>query len=398
MSSALAINGGKPIRDTLLPYSRQLIGAEDIEAVIEVLKSDWLTTGPKIQEFEKEFASFVGANDAVAVSNGTAALHASMFATGISEGDEVIVPAMTFVSTANSVVFQKGTPVFVDTDPDSLLIDPKKVEEAITKKTKAIVAVDYTGQPCDYDSLSQIAEKNQLTLIADACHALGGMNEGQSVGSLADLSTFSFHAVKPIATGEGGMITTNNPHFPKVMREFRNHCISSDHRERHEAGSWFYEVDQLGFNYRLTDFQCALGLSQLKKVPKWTSRRQEIAQIYDKAFSNLEEVTPLKVREDVSHTYHLYVVKLELDSLRVNREEIFKALRAENIGVNVHYIPVHLHPFYVNNYGTKEGQFPNVESAYERILSLPMFTAMNNEDVKSVIEAMEKVITHYSSK
>ena len=290
---------------------------------MEVLKSDWLTTGPKIEEFEKEFASFVGANDAVAVSNGTAALHASMFAAGIAKGDEVIIPAMTFAATANAVVFQGGTPVFVDTDADSLLIDPKKVEEAITPKTKAIVAVDYTGQPCDYETLVQIAEKNQLTLIADACHALGGTNQGQSVGSLADLNTFSFHAVKPMTTGEGGMITTNNPHFPKAMKEFRNHCISSDHRERHEAGSWFYEEDNLGFNYRLTDFQCALGISQLKKVPAWTSRRQEIAQIYDKAFSSLEEVTPLKVREDVSHAYHLYVVKLELDSLRVNREEIF---------------------------------------------------------------------------
>ena len=233
-------------------------------------------------------------------------------------------------------------------------------------------------------------------LIADACHALCGMNQGQSVGTLANLNTFSFHAVKPLATGEGGMITTNNPHYPKVMREFRNHCITSDHRERQEAGSWFYEVDQLGYNYRLTDFQCALGMSQLKKVPAWTSRRQEIAQIYNKAFASLAEVTPLKVREDVSHAYHLYVIKLELDSLRVNRDEIFKALRAENIGVNVHYIPVHLHPFYVNNYGTKEGQCPNAEDAYEQIISLPMFAGMRSDDVKDVVTAVEKVIIHYS--
>lgn len=396
MQNALAINGGSPVRDSLLPYSRQLVDKDDRESVMEILKSDWLTTGPKVSEFEKEFASFVGANDAIAVSNGTAALHAAMFAAGISKGDEVIVPAMTFAATANAIVFQGGTPVFVDVKPDSLLIDPKKVEEAITKKTKAIVAVDYTGQPCDYEALSSIAEKNQLTLIADACHALCGMNQGQSVGTLANLNTFSFHAVKPLATGEGGMITTNNPHYPKVMREFRNHCITSDHRERQEAGSWFYEVDQLGYNYRLTDFQCALGMSQLKKVPAWTSRRQEIAQIYNKAFASLAEVTPLKVREDVSHAYHLYVIKLELDSLRVNRDEIFKALRAENIGVNVHYIPVHLHPFYVNNYGTKEGQCPNAEDAYEQIISLPMFAGMRSDDVKDVVTAVEKVIIHYS--
>ncbi|MCF7844246.1 MAG: UDP-4-amino-4,6-dideoxy-N-acetyl-beta-L-altrosamine transaminase [Kiritimatiellales bacterium] len=397
MPESLAIKGGSPIRNTFLPYARQSISDEDISAVNEVLRSDWLTTGPKVSEFEKEFASFVGTNDAIAVSNGTAALHTTMFTLGIAKGDEVIVPTMTFAATANAIALQKGTPIFVDSDPETLLIDTNKVEEAITENTKAIVAVDYAGQPCDYDVLSKIAENHNLFLVADACHALGATNGNKSVGSLADISTFSFHAVKPMTTGEGGMITTDNPHLPKLMREFRNHCLNNDHRERLEAGSWFYEMTNLGFNYRLTDFQCALGISQLKKVPKWTLRRQEIAQMYNNAFINIDAIKPLKVRDNISHAYHLYVIQLDTNKLSASREEIFKALRAENIGVNVHYIPTHLHPFYINHFGTKETQCPVAEAAYKNILSLPMFSSMTNDDAKDVIEGIRKVINFYSN-
>ena len=391
MQQQLAIDDGTPVREKLLPYSRQTVSDDDIRAMEEVLRSDWLTTGPTVGKFEETFASFVGTKDAVAVSNGTAALHTAMFALGVENGDEVIVPTMTFASTANAIVFQGGTPVFVDSDPDTLLIDPAKVEEAITEKAKAIISVDYAGQPCEYEALRTIAKKHGLPLVDDACHAIGGSYNGETVGTLADINTFSFHAVKPIATGEGGMITTDNEDYAKKMRQFRNHGLTSDHRERQEKGSWFYEMAELGYNYRLTDFQCALGMSQLKNVPEWTKRRQEIAGIYNKAFKEIPAVTPLKVRDNVSHAYHLYVVRLGID-----RAKAFEALRAENLGVNVHYIPVHLHPFYQRRFGTKRGMFPVAEQAYEEIISLPLFTGMTDDDAQDVVEAVRKVCTHYA--
>ncbi len=387
----LAINGGTPVREHLLPYSKPLLDEEDIHAVTEILKSQWLTTGPAVSAFEEQFAAFVGTKYAVAVNSGTAALHAAVFALGISEGDEVIVPTMTFAATANVAVYQGGTPVFVDCDPETLLIDPTKVEEAVTPKTKAIIAVDFAGQPADYDTLQVIADKHDIALVADACHALGATDKARSVGTLADMSTFSFHAVKPLATGEGGMITTNDEHFATAMKRFRNHGINSDHHQRHKTGSWFYEMNQLGYNYRLTDFQCALGMSQMKKIPKWTARRQEIAQIYDAAFANIDAFTPLKTRDDATNAHHLYVVQMEPGKINMNRADMFDALRAENIGVNVHYIPVHLHPFYQENFGTKQGDHPAAEGAYQRILSLPMFAGMTNEDVEDTLKAVEKV-------
>jgi len=242
----LAIDGGKPVRKNLLPYGHQWIDETEIQAVIEVLRSDWLTTGPMVEEFERAFAEYVGIHEGVAVSNGTAALHAAMFALGIGPGDEVIVPAMTFAATANCLVYQRGTPVFVDVDPDTLLVDPSAVEGQITRQTKAIIAVDYAGQPCDYDRLGDIAEENGIGLVADACHALGGSYRGKAVGSLADLSTFSFHPAKHVTTGEGGMITTDDPKLAQRMQIFRNHGITADHRQREQQGSWFYEMVDLG--------------------------------------------------------------------------------------------------------------------------------------------------------
>ena len=391
----LAIDGGKPVRKSLLPYGHQWIDEADIQAVIEVLRSDWLTTGPRVLEFESAFARTVGVEEAVAVSNGTAALHAAMQATGVQPGDEVIVSPMTFAATANCVVFEGGTPVFSDVDPNTLLIDPEQVEAKITPRTKAIIAVDYAGQPCDYDALRAIANRHGLTLVADACHALGGSYKGRPVGSLADLSTFSFHPVKHIATGEGGMIATDDPELAHRMRVFRNHGITTDHRQREQQGSWFYEMVDLGYNYRLTDFQCALGLSQLRKLPEWVERRQEIANEYDAAFAEIPSVRPLDVRDDVSHAYHLYMTLWELTQLRVTRSAVFAALRAEGIGVNVHYIPVHLHPFYRERFGTGPGLCPVAEAAYERLITLPMFAVMSNGDVRSVIDAIEKLIGEF---
>lgn len=391
----LAIEGGTPVRKTLLPYGRQWIDEEDIEVVVQVLRSPWITTGPKIAEFEEAFAKLVGAKYAVAVSSGTAALHAAMYAIGIKPGDEVIVPAMTFAASANCVVFQGGTPVFVDVDPETLLIDPKQVEAKITSRTKAVIAVDYTGQPCDYDVLRSIADRHGLILVADACHALGARYKGRPVGTLADLNVFSFHPVKHITTGEGGMITTDNPDFAERMRIFRNHGITTDYRQREKQESWFYEMVDLGYNYRITDIQCALGLSQLKKLPNWVKRRQEIAQEYDAAFAEFPAIQPLKVRADVSHAYHLYVVRLDLSQLRATRAEIFTALRAEGIGVNVHYIPVHLHPFYRKRFGTGPGLCPVAEAAYEEIITLPLFPRMGDNDVEDVITAVRKVVKAY---
>jgi perosamine synthetase len=397
MGNRLAIDGGSPVREARLPYGRQWLDEEDIAAVVEVLTSDWLTTGPKVGEFEAAFADFVDTEEAVAVSNGTAALHAAMYAADIGPGDEVIVTPMTFAASANCIVYQGGTPIFADVDLDTLLIDPEQVEAQITPRTKAIVAVDYTGQPCDYDALQAIADQHGLMLIADACHAIGGSYKERPVGSLADLSTFSFHPVKHITTGEGGMITTDDLELAQRMRVFRNHGITTDHRQREKEGSWFYEMVDLGYNYRLTDIQCVLGLSQLRKLPGWVKRRQAIAQRYDEAFADLPAVQPLGVRGEVSHAYHLYMIQLDLERLSVDRAQVFAALVAEGIGVNVHYIPVHFHPFYREHFGTGPGLCPIAEAAYERLITLPMFPQMSGKDVEDVITAVRKVTEAYAS-
>jgi perosamine synthetase len=374
----------------MLPYARQWVDEADVQAVIEVLRSEWLTTGPKVAEFEEAFSNFVGAREAVAVSSGTAALHAAMYAIGIGPSEEVIVPAMTFAASANCVVFQGGTPIFADVNPETLLLDPAQVEAKITPRTKAIIAVDYAGQACDYDALKAIVDRHSLILVADACHSLGGSYKGHPVGSLADLNAFSFHPVKHITTGEGGMITTDDPDLAQRMRVFRNHGISSDHRRRTEQGSWFYEMVGLGYNYRITDIQCALGLSQLKKLPKFLERRRQIAMRYDDAFSQIPEITPLAVRQDASHAYHLYVVKVDFEALGIDRSTLFQTLWKKGIGVNVHYIPVHLHPYYRQHFNTRKGDCPMAEAAYESILTLPAFPAMSGDDVDAVITALGK--------
>jgi perosamine synthetase len=375
----------------MIPYGRQYISDEDIQSVIDVLQSDWLTTGPKVEEFEETFADAVSAKYAVAVNSGTAALHASMYAMGIEPGDEVIVSPMTFAASANCIVFQGGVPVFADIDPDTLLIDPQRVEEKITSKTKAVIAVDYAGQPCDYDKLKAVTERYSLKLIDDACHALGGTYRNRPVGSLADLNTFSFHPVKHITTGEGGMITTDDSVYAKRMRCFRNHGITTDHRERNLQGAWFYEMVDLGYNYRLTDIQCALGLSQLSKLPHWIVLRQEIARRYREAFEACSGIRLLTARPDISHAYHLFVIRLNPGIMRLNRDEVFRVLREKGIGVNVHYIPVYFHPFYRKRFGTAPGLCPVAEQAYEEIISLPIFPSMSGEEIQTVIDMVKQV-------
>jgi perosamine synthetase len=387
-ANELALDGGEPVRERVLPYGRQWIDDDDVAAVAAALRSDWLTTGPLVERFERAFAAAVGAREAVAVNSGTAALHTAMFALGIGPGDEVIVPPMTFAATANCVVYQGGTPVFADVDPDTLLLDPQQVVTRITPRTRAIITVDYAGQPSYYDDLRTIATRHNLALVADACHALGGTDGDRPVGALGDLNTFSFHPVKHIATGEGGMVTTDDPVRAQRMRRFRNHGITTDHRQRESAGSWFYEMTDLGYNYRIPDVLCALGLNQLPKLPGWVVRRREIAARYDAAFADLPGVHPLVVRSGVRHAYHLYVIRVS-----ANRARVFAALRAEGIGVNVHYVPVHLHPFYRQRFETEPGLCPVAEAAYEQLLSLPIFPRMTDADADDVIRAVRKVTT-----
>jgi perosamine synthetase len=378
-----------------IPYGRQWVDEDDLAAVLEVLRSDWLTTGPKVGEFEEALARFVGAADCIAVTSGTAALHAAMYALGIGPGDEVIVPPLTFAATANCVVFQGGTPVFADVDAQTLLLDPEKTEAKITPRTKAIIAVDYAGQPCDYDVFRDLTDRHGLALVADACHSLGGSYKGRPVGSLADLNIFSFHPVKPITTGEGGAITTNDENLAQRLRLFRNHGITSDHYRREQEVSWFYEMVDLGYNYRLTDFQCALGISQMKKLPGWLARRQDIARLYDEAFAPSAAARGLSVSANVVHAYHLYVILLNLDYLSVDRGAIFRALRKNGIGVNVHYIPVHLHPFYRQRFGTGPGLCPVAEQSYELILSMPIFPKMNDDDLQYVLDTTLMILNSY---
>lgn len=382
------MKGGKGLA-SMIPYGRQKIDRDDVAAVARVLKSDWLTTGPMVDEFEQALARYVGARHGVAVSNGTAALHVAMLALGIGPGDEVIVPPITFVATANAVVFCGGKPVFADVEPDTLLIDPVQVEKKITRRTKAILAVDYAGQPCDYDRLRAIARKHKVALVADGCHALGAEYKGRRVGSVADLTAFSFHPVKHITTGEGGMVTTDDPVLAKRMKLFRNHGIATDFRQREKKGSWFYEMTDLGFNYRITDFQCALGLSQLKKLTAWLKVRRAVAAKYDKAFRALEGIVPLAVGPGVKHAYHLYVVKVEGAK---DRSEMFAEYRRRGIGVNVHYIPVHLQPFYRKTFKTAEGDCPVAEAAYGKILSLPIHQGMTSSDVATVIRITKDIL------
>jgi perosamine synthetase len=393
----LAIDGGAPVRKDFLPYARQSIDEDDIVRVVETLRSDWLTTGPTVEEFERAFASAVGSRHAIAVSSGTAALHAAVFASGIGPGDEVIVPALTFVATANCVIFQGATPVFADVDPTTLLLDVDSAARMLTERTRAVIAVDYAGQPCDYDLLREAFQQQRTTIIADACHALGAFVGNRAIGSIADLSTFSFHPAKHITTAEGGMVTTDDEDSAQRMRVFRNHGITTDHRERARRGAPSYEMVDVGFNYRLSDLQCALGLSQLQRLPRFVERRREIARRYDAHFADLPGVEPLARRPGIDHAYHLYVVRFLFPMLAERRDEIVRALHAEGIGTAVHYPSTHLHPFYRRRFDLRPGLCPHAERAAEEILSLPMHPSMGDDDVDDVITALGKVTSHFGS-
>ena len=401
----LAIHGGTPVRGKLLPYGRQSLDDADIQAVVEVLKSDWLTTGPKIGEFEERFAAWIGARHAVSFSSGTAALHGAAFAAGLGSGDEAITTPMTFCATANCVLYQGATPAFADVSPDTLNLDPEEVFRKLSSRassrtscrTRAIIAVDYAGHPAALDELGELAKTYGVLLIEDACHALGAEYRGKRVGGIADMTVFSFHPVKHLTTGEGGMVATNDARLAETLRRFRNHGITSEARQRQECGQWFYEMVLLGFNYRLTDIACALGLSQVERLDANLARRREIAAQYALAFRDLSAILVPAVRDGVNPAWHLYPIRLNLGTLSVGRGDIFRALRAENIGVNVHYIPVHQHPYYRERFkSNSKDSYPVAADAYERLISLPMFHSMTAQDVKDTVQAVRKVLGHYS--
>ena len=391
----LAINGGTPVRDTYLAYGKQKIDEDDINSVVKVLKGDYLTTGPIVSEFENSVAKYVGTKYAVAVSNGTAALHMACYAAGISEGDEVLVPAITFAASSNCVLYCGGKPVFIDIDPKSYNIDINKIKEKITNKTKAIIPVDFAGQSVDMDSILKIAEEYNLIVIEDAAHALGSEYKNEKVGSKAHMTEFSFHPVKPITTGEGGVVVTNSKELYEKMILFRSHGITRNSELMTEnQGPWYYEQIDLGYNYRLTDIQSALGLSQIKKLDDFILKRREIVNKYNEAFKELKEIVTPFENEYSKSGYHIYVLLLNLDKLKCGRKEIFEALQAENIGVNVHYLPVYLHPYY-KKLGYKKGECPVAEDIYNRMITIPLFPSMSDKDIKDVIEAVKKVLNYY---
>ena len=392
----LAIHGGQPVRETVLPYGHQWIDKDDIEAVVEALRSDWITTGPKVAEFQEVFATYVGARYAISFSSGTAALHGAVFAAGVGPGDEAISTPMTFCATANCVLYQGAKPVFADVCPGTLNIDPDEVARRITPRTKAILPVDYAGHPADLDSIRELADSHGLVVIEDACHALGADYKGRRVGSISQMTVFSFHPVKHITTGEGGMVTTDSAEVARRLRMFRNHGLDSDARQRQAEGQWYYEMVTLGHNYRLTDIGCALGLSQVRKLNSNLARRREIAARYTTSFQDIPGVIPPMVRREVNPAWHLYPIRLDLTRLHANRAEIFRALRAEGLGVNVHYIPVHLHPYYRKRFGYRGGEYPVAEEAYERLISLPIFHGMSDHDVKDVIDVVTKATKYYA--
>jgi len=396
MMQGLALCGGTPVRKTRLSYGHQYIDEGDIQAVTEVLQSDFLTCGPKVAELETELCRLTGAAHCTTVSNGTAALHTACLAAGIGPGDEVITTPITFAASANAVLYCGGRPVFVDIDPKTYTIDPASIEAHITERTKAVIAVDFTGAACDYDAIRAICKRHHLLLIEDAAHSIGTTYRGTPVGSIADLTTFSFHPVKTVTAGEGGAVLSQDTELAQRAQLFARHGITRNQNLLREKSNsnWYYEQQMLGYNYRMTDIQCALALSQLKKLDRFAARRRELVRRYDDAFRELPEVFLQKEVEGSDTVRHLYILRLDLERLRCGRREFYDAMQAENIGVNVHYIPVYWFPYY-QEMGYQKGLCPNAEAYYESCLTLPLFYGMTDQDQRDVIEAVKRVTAYY---
>lgn len=395
----LALHGGTPVRENKIFYGHQYIDDADISAVVNVMKSDFLTCGPEIEKLEKRLCAVTGAKYAVAISNGTAALHAACYAAGVSAGDEVITTPITFAASANCALYCGAKPVFADINYDTYNISPDEIMSKFTEKTKAVVAVDYTGQAVELDRIKNICAEKNIVLIEDAAHSIGTKYKGVPVGKIADMTTFSFHPVKTITGGEGGAILTDNEEYYKRLLLFRSHGITRDQKlmDTESEGGWYYQQIGLGYNYRMTDMQAALISSQLDKLEMFKKRRKEIVDMYDSAFSEISEITVQKEIPESDTARHLYILQLNTEMLNGTRREIFDALYAENVCCNVHYIPVYYFPHY-KKLGYKKGLCPNAEKLYERIISIPLYYSMTDEDVESVITAVKKVIKYYGKR
>ncbi len=383
-------------RDKKVPFHKPYITDEEIDGVVDSIKSGWLTMGPKTIKFEEQFRDYVGSGNAVSMNSCTACLHLALKAVGLKGGDDVIVPAMTFTATGEVVTYFNARPVLADIDEETFNIDPAEIEKKMTPKTKAVIPVHFAGQPCDMDEISDIALFHNSYVIEDAAHAFPALYKYKTIGSYGDITCFSFYATKTLSTGEGGMATTDNDEFADKMRILRLHGISKDAWKRYSAeGSWYYEVTEAGYKYNMTDIQASLGLAQLKKSDWMWKRREEIALEYDAAFKACEElVTPL-VRADRDSAWHLYVLKLNLEMLTIKRNRFIEELKDRGVGTSVHFIPLYRHPFYSKTFGYEPKDFPKSEHAYERILSLPIYPAMTHDDVNAVIESVEDVIRKF---
>ena len=393
----LAINGGTPVRNNKIYYGRQWIDEEDIKAVADVLRSDYVTCGPTVAALERKLTEYTGAKYAVAVSNGTAALHCACIAAGLGEGDEVITTPLTFAASANCALYVGATPVFADINPKTYNIDPESIRAHITDKTRAVVAVDFTGQAVEAKEIRKICDEYNLIFIEDAAHSIGTSYDGQMVGSIADMTTFSFHPVKTVTSGEGGAIMTNNKELYNKLVLAHSHGITKDPELMKEApheGPWYYEQISLGYNYRLTDIQSALLLSQLQKIDSFKARRQAIVKKYNDAFKNLEGIIVQKEIPKSDTCRHLYIIRLDFDKLTCTRREFFDAMEAENICCQVHYVPVYFFPYY-EQLGYPKGLCPNAEEVYKGIMSIPLYPKMTDKDVDDVIHAVEKLVKYY---
>jgi perosamine synthetase len=379
-------------RETYLPFHLPSIGDEEINAVVETLRSGWITTGARVRTFEQQFADFVGARHAVALNSATAALHLALDAIGLTAADEVIVPTMTFAASAEVVAYFGAKPVLVDCEPDTLNLDPGDLERVVTPRTRAIMPVHFAGQPCDMDRVTDFARLHGLKVIEDAAHSLPASYNGRVIGAISDITCFSFYATKTITTGEGGMLTTDDDDYADRARMMSLHGISRDAWNRYTAaGSWRYEILHAGFKYNLTDIAAALGIEQLKRCHAFRERRAAIARRYDQAFAGVEALTLPVCRDHVEHAWHLYVVQFDLDQLRVGRAELIEALKAEQIGTSVHFIPLHLHPYYRDRWGYQPDDLPQASRVFERTCSLPIYPGMSDDDVDDVIDAVRRV-------
>ena len=381
------------VRTDFLPFNQPDITHAEIDEVVDTLHSGWLTTGPKTNVFERQFADYVGAPHAVAVNSCTAGLHIALAAYGIGPGDEVIVPTMTFAATANVVLHQHATPVFVDVLPGTLNINPEAVETAVTPHTKAIIPVHLYGHPCQMDALQAIAHKHNLLLIEDAAHAIGASWHEQPVGSIGDMTAFSFYATKNLVTGEGGMVTTHSGELAQKMRQWLLHGISRDAWKRYSAeGSWFYEVVLPGFKYNMMDIQAAMGIHQLARLPQMQARRHALADRYTFGLSDLTAVKLPEVADEIVHAWHIFPIRLKLDQLQIDRAAFIQKLREYNIGTSVHFIPLHRHPYFQKKFNLHAAQFPLADAAYERLISLPLYSRMTDKDVDDVVMAVRRVV------